>query len=90
MIKMKKYIIKTSLISNIYAINKYLRELNVEADVKQGTYVVDINSILGLLALDWGIGVVINFVTDTEDNRKLIEFLTELEDIEVKEFNDKM
>lgn len=87
---MKKYIVKTNLISNIYAINKYLRELNVEADAQQGAYVVDINSILGLLALDWSIGVVINFVIDTEDNRKLIEFLTKLEDVEVKEFDDKM
>lgn len=87
---MRKFIVKTNLISNIYAINKYLLTLNVEADVQQGRYVVDINSILGLLALDWSIGVVINFVIDTEDNRKLIEFLTKLEDVEVKEFDDKM
>lgn len=87
---MRKYIVKTNLISNIYAINKYLLTLNVEADVQQGRYVVDINSILGLLALDWSVGVVISFVKDNEDNQKLIAFLTELEDIEVREFNDKM
>lgn len=85
---MRKYFVKTNIMSNLYAINKQVNSFDIHADVKQGRYVVDINSILGLFALDWSIGVTIEFLSESPDNEAFIDFLRGLLDIEVTEVNE--
>lgn len=85
---MKKYFVKTNIMSNLYAINKQINNFQIQADVKQGRYVVDINSILGLFALDWSIGVTIEFLSESSDNEVFIDFLKGLLELEITEVID--
>lgn len=85
---MKKYFVKTNIMSNLYAINKQINTFQIQADVKQGRYVVDINSILGLFALDWSIGVTIEFLSESPDNEVFIDFLKGLLELEITEVID--
>lgn len=85
---MKKYFVKTNIMSNLYAINKQINNFQIQADVKQGRYVVDINSILGLFALDWSIGVTIEFLSESSDNEVFIDFLKGLLELEITEVNN--
>lgn len=85
---MKKYFVKTNIMSNLYAINKQINTFQIQADVKQGRYVVDINSILGLFALDWSIGVTIEFLSESSDNEVFIDFLKGLLELEITEVID--
>ena len=85
---MKKYFVKTNIMSNLYAINKQINTFQIQADVKQGRYVVDINSILGLFALDWSIGVTIDILSESPDNEVFIDFLKGLLELEITEVID--
>ena len=54
-----KYFVKTNSISSLYEINRVVRKLDIDANVYQGRNIIDVNSILGVLALDWSRGVTI-------------------------------
>lgn len=85
-----KYFIKTDKISNLHEISRKVARLDIEADVKQGRFTVDINSILGTYSLNWAVGVTLEFVREGEDNDKLISFISSLPDTICSRLKDEL
>lgn len=82
-----KYFVKTNSISSLYEINRVVRKLDIDANVYQGRNVIDVNSILGVLALDWSRGVTIEFINPSADDQILITTLHSLSDTEVRKLD---
>ena len=71
-------VVKTSKTEEIVMINKKITELGLEVDAKRGKYIIDANSLMGLLSLDFSEGV--EFVIYDSNNKELIdEFLNFLQ-----------
>lgn len=85
-----KYFIKTDKISNLHEISRKVARFDIEADVKQGRFTVDINSILGTYSLNWAVGVTLEFVREGEDNDKLISFISSLPDTICSRLKDEL
>lgn len=70
-------VVKTINIEEIILINKKITELKLEVDAKRGKYIVDANSLMGLLSLDFSDGVefIIHNSNDKESINNFINFL---------------
>lgn len=82
-----KYFIKTDKISNLHEISRKVARLDVEADVKQGRFTVDINSIgqhrlRAIISEDYGCKYHLMMGRTIKIKRKAFEvFLNEAEQI---------